>query len=320
MLENVAVFFQSNPLIFNILVVVASLAIVMKSADMLVYGISNYARKLGISDYLIGFIVVSIGTALPELVASITGATIGQGDIVFGTVFGSNLFKVPLLGIVILIAKKIKTNSEAVGSAPVITLFMGIAPVLLIYDGVLSRVDGIILLFLFIIYVMKLWHGEGEMGKIKKDIKLKEIYQDSIIFIGALAALLLSARWLVQASISISEQLKISPYIIGLLVIGAGASTPEMMVQVRSVLRKCQDIAFGNVLGSIVTNSTLVLGIVALIQPVFIKINVVRLTLFFIVVGVLYVLFAMEKEEVTLKDGIILLSLYLVFLAIEFVF
>ena len=94
---------NSYPLIFHSIIALASLIILAKSADMVVYGISNYAKKLGISDYLIGFLVVSIGTAIPELTASITGTLIGQGAIVYGTVLGSNLFGLPLLGLILLI-------------------------------------------------------------------------------------------------------------------------------------------------------------------------------------------------------------------------
>ena len=93
-----------NPLTFNIIVVVISLAMVIKSSDLVVYSISDYARKLGISDYLIGFLVLSIGTSLTELVAAITGATANQGGIVFGAVLGSSLFKFPILGLLLLIS------------------------------------------------------------------------------------------------------------------------------------------------------------------------------------------------------------------------
>ena len=92
-----------NPLIFYSIIALASLIIVAKSADMIVYSISNYAKKLGVSDYLIGFLVISIGTAIPELTASLTGVLINQGPIVFGTVLGANLFELPLLGLILFL-------------------------------------------------------------------------------------------------------------------------------------------------------------------------------------------------------------------------
>jgi len=308
------------PLVFHIIIALASLIIVAKSADLVVYGISDYARKLGISDYLVGFLVISIGTAIPELVASVTGTLIGQGTIVFGTVLGSNLFKIPLLGLILLITKNMKIKQSVGGNAPVITFSIVILPLLLVMDGVLSKTDGAILLIAFLIYIARLWHGEGELGKMKKDVKLKNIWKDIIIFSLALAALLLSARFLVFSSIQISEMLNISPYIIGLIVIGIGASAPELTVQIRSIFKHHQNIAFGNVLGSLVANSALVLGVASIIKPVYINSSTIFITSIFIIIGTLYVLAIMGKEKVTWKHGLILISFYILFLLSEWLF
>ncbi len=132
--------------------------------------------------------------------------------------------------------------------------------------------------------------------------------------------MLLSARWLVSSSIEISNMLKIPPYIIGLIVIGVGASTPELMVQLRSVLKKHENIAYGNVLGSLVANSTFVLGIVALISPVVIAEKVIFITYMFMAVGTLYVLYAIGRKEVGFNEGLIMIILYLVYLAAEWMF
>jgi cation:H+ antiporter len=284
---------------------------------MLVYGISNYAKKLGISDYLIGFLVVSIGTALPEFVASINGAFLNQGEIVFGTIIGSNLFKIPLLGLVILIAGKLKINVNDIGTAPIMTFLLGILPILFVIDGNLSRIDGLILLAAYGIYVVNLWKKEGELGKIKESVKLKEILKESFIFLGALVALLLSARYLVHSSTEISNILNISPFIIGLIVIGVGASAPEVMVQVRSILKHHKGIAIGNVLGSIITNSTLVLGIVAVVKPVNITFSNILFTSIVMGVGTLYVLISIFRGTLTRKHAFIIIGGYIAALIIE---
>lgn len=312
--------FNSQPLIFHSAIVLASLIIVAKSSDMVVYGISSYAKKLGVSDYLIGFLVVSIGTAIPELIASVTGALVGQGAIVFGTVFGSNLFKIPLLGLVLLISKNIKIKQNIGMNAPIVTLFVTTLPILLVIDGVLSRLDGALLLIAFLVYIARLWHGEGKLGKMKKSIEIRKIWKDALIFCLALAALLLSARFLVFSSISISEILNISPYIVGLVIIGIGASTPELTVQIRAILKHHQNIAFGNVLGSLVANSAFVLGMASLIKPVYISSSTIFITSVFMVIGILYTLKMMGKEKVNWKHGLILILFYIVFLLSELIF
>jgi len=313
-------FISIHPLLFHSIIVLASLIIVSKSSDLVVYGISNYSKKLGVSDYLIGFLVVSIGTAMPELVASITGAMINKGEIVFGTVLGSNLFKIPLLGLVLLLAKNIKTRQTVGGNAPIITLFVTMLPLLLVIDGVLSKIDGAILIIAFIAYIARLWQGEGKLGKMKKNIELKNIWKDAIIFSLSLAALLLSARWLVFSSMRISEMLDISPYVVGLIVIGVGASTPELTVQLRSLFKHHENLAFGNVFGSLVANSAFVFGIAALIKPVYINPSSLITTSIFMFLGTLAALVLMEKENVNWKHGLILIGIYVLFLVFEFVF
>jgi len=310
----------TNPLIINLVIALASLIVVAKSADLLVYGISNYAQKLGISYYIIGFVVVSIGTALPELITAINGAIIGQGEIIFGTIIGSNLFKIPLLGIILALARNIKTKPDAAGNAPIITFFIIMLPLFLVADGTLSRIDGVVLVISFLIYVLRLWQGEGELGKIKEKVEIKDIYKDGLVFLGSLVALLLSARWLVFSSIKISELMNISPFIIGFIVIGIGASTPEVMVQVRSVIRHHSDMAFGNVLGSLVANSALVLGIAAIIRPFSIGFSTILTTAIFLAAGVLFVLTLTTRQKVTWRHGIALISLYVIALAVELVF
>ncbi len=309
-----------HPLLFHSIIALASLIIVAKSADLIVYSISNYAKKLGVSDYLIGFLVVSIGTALPELVASITGTLSKQGPIVFGTVLGSNMFKIPLLGLILLIVKNIKTKHSLAGNAPIITFFIIFLPLLLSVDGILSGTDGVILLIAFSVYIARLWRGEGMLGKMKKNVKLKNIWKDAIIFSISLAALLLSARWLVFSSVELSKILDISPYIIGLIVIGVGASAPEITVQIRSILKKHHNIAFGNVLGSLVANSAFVLGIASIVKPVLIKPSTILITSIFMIAGVFYVLIITGKEELNWKHGLTLISFYIIFLVFELVF
>lgn len=310
----------SQTLIFHLFIALSSLVILAKSADMVVFGISSYAKKLGISDYLIGFLVVSIGTAIPELVASITGAMESEGAIAFGTVFGSNIFKIPLMGLVILIAGRIKNTQNVATGAPIVTLFIVNLPILLIIDGTLSRIDGFILIIAFCIYIARLWQGEGNLGKMEKDVRLKNIWKDGLIFTLALAALLLSARYLVHSSIQISNILNISPYIIGLIVIGVGASAPEVMVQLRSIFKRHQDIAFGNVIGSLVANSALVLGITALITPVYINPRILIISSIFMVLGSIYSIYVLSKKEINMQHGTILIALYIVFLIFEWIF
>jgi len=309
-----------NPIVFHSIIALASVIVLAKSADMMVYSISDYAKKLGISDYLIGFLVISIGTALPELVASINASLLNAGQVVFGTIIGSNIFKIPLLGLVLLIARKIKTQFGDMGNAPIITIIIIILPLMLIMDNYLSRFDGVILIVVFIVYVINLWKSEGKLGKIKKKVELRNIAKDVIIFILALIALLLSARWLVFSSLELSKTLNISSFLIGAIIIGIGASAPELTVQIRSVIRNQHNMAFGNVLGSIVANSALVLGIVGIISPFHVMLSAFKGAAIIMVLGLIVSIVIIQKEIITWKHGLLLIGIYILFLLMEIIF
>ena len=308
-----------NPLVFHSLIIIASLIVLAKSAHYIVLGISNYARKIGVSDYLIGLLVISVGTAVPELVASITGATIGQGGIVFGTILGSSLFKIPLLGLVLLIARRVTIDREVKTNPPILSFVGTMLPLALILDGVLSRGDGILLLLVFLWYCYRIWTAEKKFGKLKKNVPFRIIWKDALIFLISLAALLLSARWLVFSSMVMSDYFDISPFLVGLIVIGIGASAPELLVQITSIRKKHNDIAFGNAVGSLVANSAFALGIAPLVKPIAIDPSSLLSTGIFFFLGTVAVIYLMERKEVNWKHGLWLIILYTAFLAFELI-
>ncbi len=317
--EFITNFGNNDPLLFNAIIALLSLIVVAKAADLLVFSIANYSRRLGMSEYVIGFIALSIGGAMPELIASLTGSFYGSGEIIYGTVLGSNLTQIPILGMALLLGSRLKPDSSSKGNAPILTFIIALLPILLVIDGTLSRFDGLILLGSFIFYLGNLWQGEQSRKK-KKDLRFKDIYKDMLIFIGSLAALLLSARFLVSSSLRISGILDISPFIIGIVVIGIGGAAPEIIVQLRSVFQHHEDFIYGNVLGSIVANSSFVLGIVALIKPFSIPFSSIILTSIFMVAGLLYVLLVLNSGEFNWKHGLIMIIFYIIFIVLELIF
>lgn len=307
-----------DPLAFFFLVSIASVLILAFSSEYLVKGIVLFGEKIGISEYVIGFLVVSLATALPELLSSLQGAFLGDPGIILGTILGSNIFKLPLLGLVIIVGKKIKTHAEDIGSAPIVTLFISLLPLLLIIDGNLTRIDGFILLLAFVLYMMNLWQSHSAMKPKKINVKLSSLIRPMLIFLGCLVALLLSSRFLVHSLTELTTLLGMSSFFIGFLVIGIGASAPELVVQLKAIVHHHQNLAFGNVLGSIVANSTLVLGIVALLFPFSMDFSIIFPSFLFLAIGLFLVLWLMMKEEVNWKHGVFLLVLYFIFLGIEF--
>lgn len=267
---------------------------------------------------MIGFVVVSIGTSLPELSTAVIGSILGQGKLILGDVIGANIIDITVVfGITLLVARKIIVKEKVINKTVFTVLAMILLPLVLGMDGSLSRVDGAILITAFLVYIMKLIQKEGKLGHIKKSIRLKDVWQDMVVFSGCIASLILASRYLVFSAVVISKMLSISPYIMGLLFVAFGTTVPELTVEVRSALTKHSCLAFGDILGSIVVNASLVLGIAALTRPITFKImSFVSAALFMIAtvtVGSLFV----SRRVMNWKHGIIMLLMYVLFVAVQ---
>jgi len=155
------------------------------------------------------------------------------------------------------------------------------------------------------------------MGKIKKDVKLESIWRDVVIFLLALAALLLAGRWLVFSSVQIANYFSIPPYFIALTVIGVGATIPDFAVEVRSLFRKHASIGLGDLLGSLAIELTLFLGLVGLFFPINVDLAQVLPALLFLAASITIIMFWMNKKHLTWKHGLVLMGMYAVFITYE---
>lgn len=310
-----------NPLVFHALIILGSLAILARASDLAVYGISNYAKKLGLSDYLIGLVVVSLAASTPELIASLNGLVLEEGGIVLGTIIGSNIVELTLvLAAFAIFGRKIKLDVKALRGTEWIIFGLNTFPFILLIDGRLSRFDGALLLAAFLGYLYLVWKKEGELGHIKRDVKLKTLWRDGAIFMGALVAILLSSRWLVHSSITLADTLGISIFFVSVIVIGIGASMSDLTVGIRSVLRGHEDVGFGNALGSNITKSLLFLGLIALISPISFAFNQLIIAIIFSMISLGLTLWFVKKEMITWKQGILLLMIYAAFVIVEWFF
>ncbi len=309
-----------DPLIFHILVMFASLALLAWASDLAVLGISRYAKQLGISDYLIGMVVVSIASSIPELVSSLNGALLGEGGIVIGTIMGANLVELTLVvGSIALVGKKVSLDSQVLHRSKKIVCLLNFLPFLLIIDGTLSRFDGALLVATYCGYVYLLWKQEGKLGKLKKDVLLKHLWKNMLIFSGALVVMLLSSRFLVSSSIHLAYELGISAFYIALIVIGIGSSISDASVGIRSVLQGHHHVGLGNVLGSNLIKSLLFLGAIAIINPLVFPFSRLGLVLGFSIAAYLLILYFMSFRIITWKGGLVLFGGYCFFILAELV-
>lgn len=301
-------------LFVNILVALASILVISISAKYAIAAICRYAETTGISKYLIGFLIVSIGTSMPELSTAIVGSLAGQGTLLLGDIIGANILVVTLiLGITAFVGKSIKIKSRTPDKTILTMMGMVILPLLLGIDGTFSRLDGGILLGAFILYVYSLLKKEKTLGKIKEKVPVKQIVSDMVVFLGSIIALLLSARWLLISSLHISMEFNIPVFVMGLFFLAIGTTVPELTISIKSVLSGVSSIAFGDLLGAVVINSTFVLGIGSLINPITFKSSSFIVAGLFMVTSFLIAILFLNKKELNWRDGIGLCMIYLTF-------
>ena len=273
---SISEFFMHNPLIFWPLVGILSFIIMVMSANELVFGIDRYAKRTGLSDYLVGLLIISMTASIPELVSSIAGIVEGDPGIIFGTILGSNLTGITLvLGIFALVGRKLKLINKVLAKMEVALFFMVMLPFVLGADDSLSRTDGIILIATYVMYAVYIWVKESETGHIKKNVKFRFLWKNALIFLLALAALLLSSRFLVHSSILISRILNIPTYIMAIIIIGIASSLPDILVGIKSIFEGETGVGIGDAFGSITVKALLFLGIFALIKPLPVDINLI---------------------------------------------
>lgn len=263
-----------------LLLLLIGLVLLLGGAEALVRGASRLALAMGISRLVVGLVIVSLGTSAPEVAISVGAAWQGQGDLAIGNVVGSNTFNVLLiLGTTALVAplvvgrRLVRLDIPIMVGISLVFAFMAI-------DGI-GRIDGTVLLAMAVGYVgLNLWLGRREAGApgtpSTADVRAETPAPDHAVDVPAtprrlalpatlalvgLALLVLGARFAVDGASELARAWGASDLVIGLTVVAAGTSLPELATSVLAVLRGEREIAVGNIVGSNILNLTLILGL-----------------------------------------------------------
>lgn len=261
-------------MILQSILVIVGLLLLVKGADWLVDGASVLAKKHKVSDLAIGLTIVAFGTSAPELVVNSVASMGDYPDIVFGNVIGSNNFNLfMILGIAGLITPLSIQSSSVWKEIP----FSFLAVIILLFlannffstdQFSLSAIDGVILLAFFasfLYYVFTQLKSEPDVAEIfQKDYSNLKIWG---LILAGLVGLVLGGKLVVDNAVAMAQSLGVSEKIIGLTIIAAGTSLPELATSVVASMKKNNDIAIGNIIGSNIFNIFLILGISSLIRP-----------------------------------------------------
>lgn len=264
-------------ILLAITLLVIGFAILIKGADFLVNGASSIAKKLGISNIAIGLTVVSFGTSAPELIVSLLSALDGNGDASFGNIIGSNNFNLLcILGVAGLIFPLVVQRNTVKFEVPISLLAAGVL-YLLVNDvalwnssgNLLSRSDSLVLLVFFALFMLYIYRTMKETPDYAEEgnIKLYSTPAATGLTLLGLLMLVSGGKLVVDNAVKIAENYGLSQKLIGLTILAAGTSLPELATSAVAAYRKNTDIAIGNVVGSNIFNIFFILGVTGLITP-----------------------------------------------------
>ena len=262
----------------EVLLFFLGLVLLVVGAEALVRGASRLALSVGISPLVVGLTVVAFGTSAPELAVSLQSAASGSADLALGNVVGSNIFNILfILGLSALIVPLLVARQLVRQEVPVM---IGISLLLLALalDGRVGRGDGVLLLGLllaytaFLVYQSRRQNQGGDAGLADGVLASSPGWESRpaaqlLLIAAGLGSLVLGATWLVNAAVSFAQYLGVSELVIGLTIVAAGTSLPEVATSIIAALRGQRDIAVGNVVGSNVFNILGVLGLSSMVSP-----------------------------------------------------
>jgi cation:H+ antiporter len=258
----------------TVLLFLVGLGLLVLGAEWLVKGASRLAAALGISPLVIGLTVVAYGTSAPEMAVSVKSAWAGQPDLALGNVVGSSIFNVLfILGASALITPLI-VSSQLVRLDVPIMIGLSLLTLVLAGDGSIGRLDGALLLAGAVAYtVFQVRQSRKESAAIRDEYaqeyekKRFSTAANFALVAAGLALLVLGSRWLVNGAVAFAQALGVSELVIGLTIVAAGTSLPEVATSLLAAFRGERDIAVGNVVGSNIFNVLSVLGLAALVSP-----------------------------------------------------
>jgi cation:H+ antiporter len=315
------------------LIILFSLLLI-RSADMVVVAIRRVSKQSRTKIFAFSAIILALGTSFPELFVGITSAIEKQPNLSLGVVMGSNIANIALVGgMSAFFVGKVRVWGNYLRHDVWIALLAGILPLVLILDKTLSRVDGLVLLAVYFAYATGFFRVRYEqIGKEQQEekfvyrffrqfnhingVKTKEFGR---LFAG-LALMLFSADAIVRLSSELASQANVPIFLVGLVVLAIGTSLPELAFSFRSLEEHEPSMFFGNLLGSTIANSTLIIGVSSVIYPI--KIVAVGeyflAVLAFVIIFSVFWLFIRTKHRLDRWEAGTLLFLYLVFLVLEF--
>ena len=318
-------FIPQLPILALVLLIIASLYLIVKSADYFVKGAASTSRRIGMSTFVVGLTVVAIGTSAPELFVNVIAAMSGATDLSIGNILGSNVAGILLgLGIAALfvpLTLKSQTIWKEIPYSLLGAMMIFILGGDLFINGVganiISRADGLVLLAFFVIFIIYTFGlNKVQNGVEKTEIEMFSVVQSTVFIFGGVLGLVLGGKLVVDSAVEIASIIGLSQNLIGLTIVAAGTSLPEIVTAVVAARKGHVDMVVGGIVGTIIFNALFALGITALIAPLpFGADNIVdALFLMFVSIVLFVVMFVGKRNTLERWQGGVFVAMYVAYI------
>jgi len=293
------------------IIFVVSLGALIYGADFIINESEKIALHFNISSFVIGASLIAVGTSLPEMAASMTASYYHKSDMAVANVIGSVIFNISLvLGLVFLIAKKVSPKRDLFQKDSAWGLFPVLIFIVMISDGVISRFEGVMFIFVMVAYIIFLSSDAKELSsEVNEDLKKEKFnWLKSILLLAVgFVLVIFGADYTINSASNIARSLGVSEWVISLLLIAFGTSLPELVVSIKAARKGNADMAIGNIIGSNVANFTMVLGASAIINPLIINVSKNLFDIISVLVVSVMLVFITANRLYSKSAGIVLL-------------
>lgn len=305
---------------------ISSFLVLYWAGSRLIKSLERVCRFLGWREFVVAFFIMSIATSLPNLFIDINAAIQNMPQLAFGDIVGGNIMDLTLIvGLAIIIGNiNLPANSKMVQSTAFFTVAIAIIPLALIMDAKIDRIDGLILILSFFLYAMWLFHKKGRFSKDYEGegVNSRDFFKNLGGLFVFLIFILISSQGIVLSAQYFSSYFNVSLPLVGIFLLAVSNCAPEGYFSIISAKKKENWMVLGNLMGSVIFCSTIVLGIVALIRPFEITdVSVFASARIFLIFSALFFLIALRTgRTITKKEGAFLILFYFIFLIFELCF
>ncbi len=294
--------------------------ILVRCADWVVKSVTYFSHSLHVKSFLFGFLLLGFATTIPEMFVAYQSVRDGVPQLSVGNLLGGSILLLSLvMGVSAIFLKRIILDHGMSTFDIGMSAFVIGAPAIVIWDGKLTRVEGLVLIGIYLVHLLLINKEQHILSTVEQHAKhVKHVGHAILLGVGGIIGMAVASRYIVTIGEAAATILGIPTFVIGLFFITFGTNLPELTLAVEAIVKKKHDVAFGDILGSSVIN-TPILGVICLVSPFAMPdYERVRMTLLLLaLVSVFFFWAASTKKDITRREGIVLFTMYIVFVLFE---